>query len=171
MEAVSIIKRAARYMAARRMPWSARTPTSLGTLRKTRSQIEPGIWRGKAWHGRAGQAFELVESGVVHRATANSSPRTATGHKQDDQTAKTKPPAGSCSRILDQSLEPREPALQGTGRSNAPARSLDLLEGGLDVPCHSRRNQLTSRRTPNPDVDVLRFGHSSVESDSLPFMR
>ena len=37
-------------------------------------------------------------------ATANSPPQTATDHKQDDQTAKTKPPAGSCSRILDQSL-------------------------------------------------------------------
>ena len=82
----------------------ARTPAPLGTLRKTRSQIEPGIWRGRAWHGRAGQAFELVESGVVDRATANSSRRTATGHKQGDQTAKTKLPAGSCSRILDQSL-------------------------------------------------------------------
>jgi hypothetical protein len=81
----------------------AHTPP-LGTLQKTRSQIKPGIWRGRAWHGRAGQAFELVESGVVDRATANSSLRTTTGHKQDDQTAKTKPPAGSCSRILDQSL-------------------------------------------------------------------
>ena len=83
---------------------SVRTPTSLGTLRKARSQIEPGIGRGKAWNGRAGQVFALVEFGVVDRATANSSPRTATGHKQDDQTAKTKPPAGSCSRFLDQSL-------------------------------------------------------------------
>src|SRR5271165_6493561 len=62
------------------------------------------LWHARAWHGRAGQAFELVESGVVDRATANTSPRTATGHKQDDQAAKTKPPAGSCSRILDQSL-------------------------------------------------------------------
>jgi hypothetical protein len=49
----------------------------------------------------------LVESGVVDRATANSSLRTAAGHKQDDQSAKTKPPAGSCSRILDQSLGPK----------------------------------------------------------------
>ena len=82
----------------------AGTFTSLGTLRKTPRQLEPGIWRGKAWNGRASQAFALVESGVVDRATANSSPRTATGHKQDDQTAKSKPPARSCSRILDQSL-------------------------------------------------------------------
>ena len=51
--------------------------------------------------GRAGQAFEVGELGVVDRATANSSPRTATGHKQDDQATKTKPPAGSCSWILD----------------------------------------------------------------------
>src|SRR5262245_25205843 len=55
-------------------------------------------------HGRAGQAFVLVESDMVVRATANSSPRTATDHKQGDQTAKTKLPAGSCSRILDQGL-------------------------------------------------------------------
>ncbi len=78
--------------------------TLLGTLPKARSQSESGIWRDKAWNGRAGQAFALVESGVVDRATANSPPQTAAGHKQDDQTAKTKPPAGSCSRILDQSL-------------------------------------------------------------------
>ena len=54
--------------------------------------------------GRAGQAFAVVEFGVMDGATADSSRRTATGYKQDDQTAKTKPPAGSCSRILDQSL-------------------------------------------------------------------
>ncbi len=64
MASVSINKTAARCVAALGMPWSARAPTSLGTLRKTRSHIEPGIWRGQAWHGRAGQAFELVESGV-----------------------------------------------------------------------------------------------------------
>jgi hypothetical protein len=86
------------------MAQSARTAVSLGTLRNTRSQSEPAIWRGKAGNGRAGQAFELIEFGVVDRATANSLPRTATGHKQDDQTAKTKPPAGSSSRIWDQSL-------------------------------------------------------------------
>src|SRR5271168_4088409 len=86
------------------MTQSARTLASLGTLRKARRQIEPGIWRGKAWNGRAGQAFASVDFGVVDRATANSSPRTPTDHKQGDQAAKTKPPAGSCSRILDQSL-------------------------------------------------------------------
>ena len=65
----------------------------------------------------------------------------------------------------------REPALQGTGRSNDPARGLGLLEGGLDDPRHSRQNQLTSHRTPDPNVDVPRFSHSSVESGSLSFMR
>ena len=88
------------------MTQSARTLASLGTLRKARSQIEPGVWRGKAWNGRVGQAFAVVEFRVVDGATANALLRTATGHKQDDQTAKTKPPAGSCSRILNQSLEP-----------------------------------------------------------------
>jgi hypothetical protein len=106
MESVTINRAAARLVARECMRQSARTPATLGSLRKARSQVGPGIWRGKAWNGRAGQAFELVEFGVVDRATTNSSPRTAAGHKQDDQTAKTKPPAGNCSRILDQSLEP-----------------------------------------------------------------
>ena len=61
----------------------------------------------------------------------------------------------------------REPALQGTGRSSDPARWLGLLEGGLDDPRHSRQSQLTSHRTPDPNVDVPRFSHSSVESGSL----
>ena len=65
----------------------------------------------------------------------------------------------------------REPTLQGTGRSNDPARSPGSLEGGLDVPCPSRQMQLTSHRTPDPDVGVLCFGHSSVESGPLSFMR
>ena len=106
MESISINMALARRVDAWITTWSARAPTSLGTLPKARSQIEPGIWRDKAWNGRAGQAFALVESGVVDRATANSPPWTAAGHKQDDQTVKTKPPTGSCSRILDQSLGP-----------------------------------------------------------------
>jgi hypothetical protein len=88
------------------MTQSAHALASLGTLRKARSQIGPGIGRGEVGNGRAGQVFAWVESGVTDRATANSSPRTRMGHKQVDQTAKTKRPAGSCSRILDQSLEP-----------------------------------------------------------------
>ena len=84
------------------------------------SQIEPGIWRDKAWNGRAGQAFATVEFGVVDRATANSPSRTATDHKQDDQTVKTKPPAGKL--LADSGSEPgvnagllfREPAARMT---------------------------------------------------------
>ena len=65
----------------------------------------------------------------------------------------------------------REPALRGTGRSNDPARWLGPLEGGLDDPRLSRQDRLTSHRTSDPNVDVLRSGHLSVESGSLSFMR
>jgi hypothetical protein len=61
--------------------------------------------RSMAWPSLAQTGRPDVRA-LMDRATANSSPRTATGNKQDDQTAKTKPPTGSCSRILDQSLEP-----------------------------------------------------------------
>ncbi len=77
MESVSINRTAARLVAGQGMTQSARTPTSFGTSRKARSQIEPGIWRGKAWNGRAGQAFALVEFGVMDRATANFLPDKA----------------------------------------------------------------------------------------------
>ena len=85
---------------------AARCRTPPGTLQETRSPIAPRIGCDKAGHGRTGQAFGLGESGVVDKATANSSLWTTAGHKQGDQAAKTKPPAGSCSRILDQSLGP-----------------------------------------------------------------
>ncbi len=152
MESISINWTAKRLVAGLGMTSSARTLASLGTLRKARSQFEPVIWRGKAWNGRAGQAFSLVESGVVDRATANSPLRTATGHKQDDQTAKTKPPQEAARGFWIRAWGQREPALQGTGRSNNPVRWLGLLEGGLDDPRHSRQNRLTSYRTPDPDV-------------------
>ena len=171
MESVSINRTAARLVAGQGMTQSARTPASLGTLRTARSRIEPGIWRGKAWHGRAGQAFELGEPGVVDRATANSSPRTATGHKQDDQAAKTKPPAGSCSRILDQSLGPTRARSSRNRPLERPSTMAGLAQGWAGHPCHSRQMQLTSHRTPDPDVDVPRLVTRLVESGSLSFMR
>ena len=142
-----------------------------GTLRKARSQFDPGIGRGKAGHGRAGQAFALVESGVVDGATANSLPRTAVGHKQDDQAAETKPPSGSCSRILDQSLEPtrvRSKRNRPLERASAVAR---LARGWAGRSPPLTPKQLASHRTSDPDVDALRSGHSSVESGPLSFMR
>jgi hypothetical protein len=68
-------------------------------------------------------------------ATANSSPQTATGHKQDDQIVKTKPPAGSCSRVLDQSLG----STQAHSTRNQPLEQpcttgARLRKGGLDIP-------------------------------------
>jgi hypothetical protein len=64
------------------------------------------MWRIEVWRGRARQMVEFGELGVTDGTAANSSLPAATGHKQDDQAGKTKPPAGSCSRILDQSLGP-----------------------------------------------------------------
>ena len=104
---------------------SPRKRTPLGTLRKTRSQLAPGIWRAAAGRGRAGQAFAPVESGVVDRATANSLPRTAAATNRMTRPPRRSPPSGSCSRILDQSLEParvRASRNQPLERASAVAR-------------------------------------------------
>ena len=74
----------------------------------------------------------------------------------------TRPPKRSPRRELlaDSGSEPlgqRGPALQGTGRSNDPARCLGFFEGGLDDLRHSRQYQLTSHRTPDPIIDVPRL--------------
>jgi hypothetical protein len=58
----------------------ARVAASLGTLQKSRSQVELSLSCGQSWRGRAGQAYVLFECGVVGRATANSWSRTAAGH-------------------------------------------------------------------------------------------
>ena len=70
--------------------------------------------------GRAGQAFVLRRADVVDGTTANSLVADRRGPPQDDQIVKTKPPAGSCSRFLDQSRGQREPVLRGTGRLSDP---------------------------------------------------
>jgi len=42
----------------------------LGTLHNPWSQVEFGTWRGRAWRGRASQAFELSEPDVADETTA-----------------------------------------------------------------------------------------------------
>ncbi len=116
----------------------------------------------------------LGESGVVARATASSSLRAATGHKQGDQAAKTKSASGGL--LADSGSEPganapgppgfKEPAAQMTQH-----RGWSHSRVGWTIPATHAQNQLTSHRTPDPNVDVPRFGHSSVESGSLSFMR
>ena len=92
------------------------------------------MWRGEVRRGRAGQAFAFGEPGVLDGATAKSLAAGRHGPRQVGQIDKTKPLGRSCWRILDQSLEPREPALQATGRFNSLTRSLGFLKGGLDYP-------------------------------------
>ena len=84
----------------------------LGTLRKARSQLEPGILRSRAGNGRAGQALEFGESRVMDGAIANSVTMDRRGPRQDDQFARTRPLWRSRLRIPDQSMEPREPTLK-----------------------------------------------------------
>ena len=92
------------------------------------------MWRNGVRQGRAGQAFEFgepVRGGRDHRRFLATDRR---GPRQDDQAVKAKLLPGSCLRVLDQGLGPREPALRGTGRLNGPARSPGFLKGGLDNP-------------------------------------
>ena len=102
--------RSASWRAGMARSTGARTPALLGTLLSARSEVGPGCGVAEAWRGRAGQAFELGEPGVVDGTTANSLAADRRGPRQDDQAAKTKLLAGSCLRIWTRAWGQREPA-------------------------------------------------------------
>ena len=81
------------------------------------------MWRGEVRRGRAGHAFDFGEPGVLDGATAKSLAAGRHGPRQVGQIVKTKPLRWSCLRILHQSLEPREPALQATVRLSRSSAS------------------------------------------------
>ena len=60
------------------------------------------MWRGEVRRGRAGQAFDFGEPGVLDGATAKSLAAGRHGPRQVGQIVKTKPRRRSCLRILDQ---------------------------------------------------------------------
>jgi hypothetical protein len=57
------------------------------------------MWHDRMRRGRAGQAIDLGEPGVMDKATANSVPAGCRGPRQGDQVAKAKPLMRGCSRI------------------------------------------------------------------------
>ena len=66
------------------------------------------------------------QSRCIRRSSITTAKSLASGRhgpRQVGQILKTKPLRRSCLRILDQSLEPRKPALQATGRLSSPVRS------------------------------------------------
>jgi hypothetical protein len=60
------------------------------------------------------------------------------------------PPQGAARGFWIRAWGQRGSALQGTGRSNDPARWLGLLEGGLDDPRQSRHGKTSSLRIEHP---------------------
>jgi len=142
------------------------------------------MWRGRTWHGRAGQAFKLCEPGVVNGTTANSLFASYRGPRQDDQVVKTKFLARNCLRILDQGLGPtRAPSrlnrpLEDRSRHDGRAR----FKGGLDIPStHARCNSLRMEhplrtlacrvwsRTGRVGIAVF-ASHSSLLIESAPLV-
>ena len=93
------------------------------------------MWRGEAWRGRAGQAFELGEPGVADGTTANSLAADRRGPRQDDQVAKTKLLRREL--LADSGPEPganASPLFKEPAAWNSPARWPGWLKGGLDIP-------------------------------------
>ena len=147
-----------------------RRRTPLGVQQSARSQVERKLWHAQAGRGRAGQAFELGEPGLVDGATANSLAAGRYGPPRDGQLAKTKLPSGSCLRMLDQSPGPTQDPLQGTGRLSSPARGLDCSGVGWTP---RQITPATAQFTANSHSGRCRaaFVHALVGSEPLSRIR
>jgi hypothetical protein len=150
---------------------SARTTALLGALLSARSEVGRGMWRGRAWRGRAGQAFELGVLGVANGTTANSLATGCHGPPQDGQAAKAKLLARSCLRILDQGLGPTCTRSRTNRPLEKPRAMAGLAQGWAGHSFRSQPMQRTSHGTPKPDVDAPRLVTRSYGCESLPFMR
>ena len=128
------------------------------------------MWRGEVWRGRAGQAFQLGEPGVVDGATANSSPQTAAGHHRVTRPSRRSSSLGAACGFWIRAWGQREPALQGIGRLNRFAQWLGWLKGGLDIPathaeCRSLRRERPLRSLTRRDRSRTgRVGNARVAS-------
>jgi hypothetical protein len=125
------------------------------------------MWRDEAWRGRAGQAFEVCEPGVMNGTTANSLAASDRGPRQDDQVAKTKFLARNCLRILDQSLG----LTRARSRTNRPLEKkpgtmAGLAQGWAGHPFHSRLMQLTKAWNTRSGRSRAASGHALGSSGS-----
>jgi hypothetical protein len=155
MESISISNTAARFVDQQGGVKSARTPTSLGTLRKARSQIELGIWRGNGGHGRAGQAFELLSPAWW----TGPPPIPRCGPPQPTswmtRSSRRSPSRGAACGFWIGAWGQRGPALQGTDRLSSPARCGLAAQWWIGRPVNSSSIELMLHRTPGPDVEAL----------------
>jgi hypothetical protein len=78
--------------------------------------------------------FLLGEPGVMRETTANSLAADRRGPRQDDQTVKTKLPAGNRLRILNLSLGPTRARCLRNRPLAQPGTYQRLRKGGLDIP-------------------------------------
>ena len=127
----------------------------------------------------------LGESGVVGRATANSSLPTATGHKQGDQAAKTKPPTGKL--LADSGSEPganasllfKEPAAQMTQHQGwahsrvgwtIPATHAQTNSLRIEHPIRTLTYRALVTRRSNQDLCLSCDNCLCLNHDPLPVM-
>ena len=81
------------------------------------------------------------------------SPRTTAGRNRLTRSSRRGSSLGAACGFWIRAWGQREPADQGTGRLSDRTRCR-FAQGWAGHPCHSRRMQLTSHRTPDPDVDA-----------------
>jgi hypothetical protein len=149
---------------------SAHTTVPLGTLQSARSQVGPRIWHNGVGCERAGQVFELYETGRDGRAPVDPSPQTAAGRDRMTRPSRRSSSQGSCLRILDQGLGPTRARCSRNRLLEPLCTRARLAQGWAGHPSHARRTQLTSTGTPGPVVDAPRsITHWASRKRSIGF--
>ena len=139
------------------------SPMLLGTPQNAWSQDEFGMCRGRAWHRRAGQAFEVggpdVGDGTTTKFIRRGLSRAATGWRDcQDEAPVAEPLVAFWTRARGQ----RELADERTGRLKSSARLQGLFKGGLDIP--PTHVQFSSLRREHPSGRSLGAGEKKGDS-------
>jgi len=115
------------------------------------------MWRGEVRRGRAGQAFDFGEPGVLDGATAKSLAAGRHGPRQVGPDRQDQAPQAEL--LADSGSEPG--ATRARSSSNRPLEQPGTITGlsqgwAGPSPSQSRARPLTSDRTPAADVDAPR---------------
>jgi hypothetical protein len=99
--------------------------------------------RGDISNSRCGGAELDADSPARHSSLVSQawwtgpppirSPRTTTGRDRVTRSSRRSPSCGAACGFWIRAWGQREPAVEGTGRSNGPARPPDSFKGGLDI--------------------------------------
>ena len=168
MESVSINKTAAPLVAGQVRRDRRVRPHRSARCKNARSGAGPKMWRGQVRRGRAGQAFDFGEPGMLDGATAKS--LAAGRHGATTGWPDRQDEAPQAELLADSGSEPVATRARSSSnrRLEQPGTITGLSQGWAgQSPSQSRAKPRTSDRTPAADSVLIRSGRRTGSTSRL----